>query len=775
MGVVYEATQSSLDRRVALKVLAMGALISENSLERFDREASLAGKLNHAHIVPVYMVGEEQGIHFYAMQYIQGSTLSEHLKKLKASGAMPGKEHFRTVAQWGRQVAQALAYAHSQGTIHRDIKPSNLILDRKGDVWITDFGLARANTQASLTLTGGRVGTARYMSPEQAQGGSTRPDERTDIYSLGITLYELLTLTPAYEGDSRETVLNRILLSEPVPLRQVNPAIPRDLETMVLKCIQKDAGLRYASADEVADDCARFLHGRAVHARRTSTWVRAARFMKRYRFRIIGSCMVLAMGLIAALLFVKVRLEQGGQQLDQAFTEIFFKRDFQQAERLLDQAASLGVDTERLYLYRGLIPLLLDDTQRAFDTLKEAYDRNPDHAETCFALAYAYQNMGDVLNRDRSLQHAESLEIKTPLGWFLRGLALSDSPGTGALESYNQALALSPDFSPALEVRAKYRADQLLMKGVGEELEPMLSDYNAWVLLQPLSSRAYAARASGWLYAAAYARSRPSMQEESGSWLDKCRDDLDAAQAIQQEGDFRTWNMRGLYLRFINDFHGSAEAYARANEVYRSLYGKDHPPILHHQVLSLHACGELKSALRCVEQARVLWPDNSFPFPMQHALLLAELGELEAARRVLMECMGPENRVAAWLIPSAICLEFIGNRDACISRLQQFDEELALSYEAHDEDQLIRIRRPLDFILGRIDARTLLASAGGQPGLCCEYSFYIALRELGQGRKQAGREALQRSLATGVCPYVEFRFAQVLLARLDADPEWPPW
>lgn len=775
MGVVYEATQTSLNRRVALKVLAMSTLISENALQRFEREATLAGKLDHANIVPVYMVGEEQGIHYYVMQYIEGTTLSDHLKKGRKNGLVPDNDYFRTVARWGAQIGKALAYAHGHGTVHRDIKPSNLLLDKEGNVWITDFGLARADAQKSLTLTGDIVGTARYMSPEQAQGGGAKPDERTDVYSLGATLYELLTFTPAYDGDSRETVLNSILVSRPLPPRQVNRAIPRDLETIVLKCMQKDADDRYEGADGVADDCERFLDGRAVLARRTRLWLGFVRMVKRNKLRVAGSLLLVVMGLIVVALFFKVRLEQGEKHLDEAFTAIFFKKDFQHAEQLLDEASSLGIDSERLHLYRGLIPVFLDDQERAHELLKKTLDHFPDSAETCFALAYTYHVMADTLNRDRFLQRAESLEIDTPLAWFLRGMALSDTSGTKALESYNQALALSPDFFPALEVRAKYRADLLLTQGKADELEPMLNDYNAWVLLQPHSAWAYAARASGWLYAAAFARPRPDMQDEHIEWLEKCGDDLDRALTMQQESDFRPSCIQGLYLRYVGDYEGSLNAYARANEIYRSTFDQDHPPIIHHEALALFALGDLEKTRSLMERAFAVWPENRFPFPIQHAILLADLKEIESAKEALLRSMDSDNRLASWLIPTAACMAFIGFEKEAGERLLELEEDLGRTAGTDDEKRVDRIGDQLDYLLGRKEADTLIASAKAQPGVLCEYYLLIAFRELGRGNRSAGLDALRQCLDTGVCTFVEFRFAQVLKTRLESDEDWPHW
>ncbi len=283
MGIVYEAIQVSLNRRVALKLLPFDAALDPHHLRRFRTEAQAAAQLHHTNIVPVFAVGCERGVHFYAMQFIEGQTVAALIQKRRdISKLAPGlthpasdREYVRSAARLGIQAAEALDHAHRQGIVHRDIKPANLLVDLQANLWVTDFGLARFLNETGLTLTGDLIGTLRYMSPEQALGKRLVLDHRTDIYSLGSTLYELLTLHPLVDGRDRQEVLRRIAQDDPIPPRRLDPTIPRDLETILLKALSREPEDRYTTAQELADDLRRFLEHRPIKARRQNLLERA--------------------------------------------------------------------------------------------------------------------------------------------------------------------------------------------------------------------------------------------------------------------------------------------------------------------------------------------------------------------------------------------------------------------------------------------------------------------------------------------------------------------
>jgi WD40 repeat protein/serine/threonine protein kinase len=369
MGVVYEAQQMSLGRHVAIKVLSSHAQLDARQLGRFEREARSAAKLHHTNIVPVFGVGEQDGLHYFVMQFIPGlglDTVLEELRRLQpgkpGSGSTPGptsgglrvsrkeisstelarslatgrlapvggKEddaptarndaaadpappvaipvagrlsdtfslssssvvlpgtgrhsgkrpltYWQSVAKIGVQVAAALEYAHRQGIQHRDIKPSNLLLDTTGTVWVTDFGLAKADDQKNLTHTGDVLGTLRYIPPEAFDGHS---DARGDIYSLGLTLYELLALRPAFDEKERSRLIKQVTTEEPMRLDRLNRAVPRDLATIVHKAIDREPAHRYVSAAALAADLQRFIDDEPIQARRVSSAERLLRWCRR--------------------------------------------------------------------------------------------------------------------------------------------------------------------------------------------------------------------------------------------------------------------------------------------------------------------------------------------------------------------------------------------------------------------------------------------------------------------------------------------------------------
>lgn len=280
MGVVYRARQISLDRMVALKILPTGS-VDPAATDRFTREAETAATLHHTNIVPIHSVGHHNGLHWYAMQLIDGQSVSQWASNQDSRG----NEVIDEAVRIGIAAAEALQHAHERGVIHRDVKPGNLLLDQDDQVWLTDFGLARRNSDVTATATGAMLGTPRYMSAEQISASDDSVDHRTDIYSLGATLYELITGQPVFDAPSPLQLLSRIQRDEPSSPRVHNSRVPRELELVLLKSLDKDPGRRYQTAEAMASDLRAIRDHQPISAKGLPLWLRASRWHRRHRER----------------------------------------------------------------------------------------------------------------------------------------------------------------------------------------------------------------------------------------------------------------------------------------------------------------------------------------------------------------------------------------------------------------------------------------------------------------------------------------------------------
>jgi serine/threonine protein kinase/Tfp pilus assembly protein PilF len=533
MGIVYEAQQISLGRRVALKLLPFAAVLDQRQIARFQNEARAAAQLHHPNIVPVFGVGCERGVHYYAMQYVEGQTIAELIHELRrlpdshapdepesaasrlardlssgrfAAGSeasqagkptpgeagttteeaglasettrrrraqlsTDGSTHspgfFRSAANLGVQAAEALEHAHQMGVVHRDVKPSNLILDARGHLWVTDFGLAMTQTDPNLTMTGDLLGTLRYMSPEQVKAQRHVLDHRTDVYSLGVTLYELLVLRPAFGSRRREELIRQIADEEPAAPRQRNKAIPRDLETVVLKAMAKEPSSRYATAQELADDLRRFLEGKPTLARRPTLADRAGKWARRHK-TVVGSAVLLTFVTLASLLAstlliarehadTKAALAEARESQQRAWenfqrAELYFRQARSVVDRFAAQHAEQLADVPGAELLRHE---LLSDALGYYRQFIAHARNDPalesDLAVACFHVGTLTEQIGD--KRAALAAYEEAKEV---LGRLVR-----KHPGTVQYRRdlalcYNNVGLLSSQLGETAEARQAY-------------------------------------------------------------------------------------------------------------------------------------------------------------------------------------------------------------------------------------------------------------------------------------------------------------------------------
>jgi eukaryotic-like serine/threonine-protein kinase len=480
MGIVYEAEQVSLSRRVALKVLPFASMLDRRQLQRFQNEARAAASLQHPNIVQVHHVGCEQAVHYYTMDYIEGQTLAElirHLRQRKtedggqktedgggraeaggeggqavaglaagrfaprqAAGSsvdsatepyayartvgvtaetvgapeadLPterstkGAAYFRSIAEIGMRVAEALDHAHQHGVIHRDVKPSNVILDHQGKPWVTDFGLAHVEGDATLTVSGDVLGTLRYMSPEQALAKRIAIDHRTDVYSLGATLYELLTLEPVFSGQDRQELLRQIAFEDPKPPRKWNKAVPAEMEIVVCKAMAKSPAERYDTAQELADDLRRFLEDRPIRARRPTLVQRSVKWSRRHKPVVAATAVLLilaTLGVAASTWLITAEKARTRSALHQS--------------RIAEWQARLAEDNERK---------AAQDAQRLQCRSQQDLQRARDNLQRALAAA---DRLGTCLENERFFAEPDAQELRRAIlheAWSLLQVALDD-------------------------------------------------------------------------------------------------------------------------------------------------------------------------------------------------------------------------------------------------------------------------------------------------------------------------------------------------------------
>jgi eukaryotic-like serine/threonine-protein kinase len=488
MGVVFEAEQESLGRRVAVKVLPRQALLDEKHLKRFEREARIAANLHHTNIVEVFGVGEQDGFHYYVMQYIHGVGLDAMIPLLAklaglgsiqpqsaaASATMACSEnttaeaavrqllggkaglrpdghldqpYWQSVARIGLQAADALNYAHSQGTLHRDIKPANLLLDTQGTVWLADFGLAKAAQSDDISLSNDVVGTLRYMAPEQFRGNT---DHRSDIYSLGLTLYEQLTLRPAYEETNHSRLIQRITQGPPPAPGSANREIPRDRETIILKAISLDVSQRYQSAEAMADDLRRFLEDQPIRARRVGPVERLGRWCRHNKSLAIltGTTLFLLVLVIAvaSIGYVRTKNALQGEAMERAKAEAnaslaidaldrIFERFSPTRMLMLPQLSRDGTRNETIEV--PCSPILSKEAATLLEEMLPFYDR-----------------LARQTGNDDKLR-AETAEANRRVGAIRQRLGQFDE----AAKAYRRAIALDKELGAGSPANPNFKLD----------------------------------------------------------------------------------------------------------------------------------------------------------------------------------------------------------------------------------------------------------------------------------------------------------------------------
>ena len=805
MGLVYRARQISLKRPVALKVLPHHLHYSESARARFNREIEAAARLRHRNIVAVYTTGEEPGTVYFAMEFIDGPALSQVIDELRrrplpevqscrpmaasesrsiaSTHALAGDitplpdaarpeidlsmlastgGYFRSIANLVADVADGLQYAHDAQVIHRDIKPSNLLLSQDGRIYISDFGLARLVEEPGLTRTGDVLGTPFYMAPEQISAADGTIDERTDVYALGATLYELLTLRPPFFGDRREQVISKIIREEPTPPRAINRLVPRDLDTICLKALEKQPARRYPSAGAMAKDLRLFAEGLPISARRTSALGRGVKWLERHRplaAAVAGMC-----ALVVAALFFAYRTHLAESRwTDAEFSRIYetaqlaaLEGDLKRAGEAIGEAEKLGAPPAQLSLLRGQLDFHSGKFQEACDQLELAVRDMPDSLAAHALLTNAYGANEQHEKRIKAASHLPGLKPLTLQDYLLLAEAQSYSNFSEARATLDEAVGRYKTSVVARLTRGGVLVYRAMESADAELAEAAIDDLRiAGELLEPntlLLGRMMQARL---VAAAAY---------ESIGDLEQRQKHLDQAALTAEElkrfsGQYRADLWRALYFDYIGDDEQAVECW---------LAIKDHS--ITFLVLTLFRLERFQEAMDLCDERSARYKGARFTDFFRSFVLSAMT---DSPQKVVAafephgtETLDPLN--AHRFTYTIYCLA--GNLDSA-QRYSRDLRKLGVRLSQDEESW----RKILDYTCGDLDEDAMLTQISSSRTALCQAHFLIGMTHLAKGNREKTRKHFRACSNLRINRYVEDFMSRALMAQLDREPTWPRW
>ncbi len=833
MGIVYRARQLSLSRDVALKLLPGYARHGQRAVQRFRAEAQAAARIHHTNVVAIYAQGEHEGCYFYAMELIDGVGLDTVIRsrpELLSSAATRGsssglrlpsaaqrggssgapatiepaavlsdrrglpagppepvrrtRADFRHLARLIAEVADGLECAHRQGVIHRDIKPHNLLLDSSGRLHLTDFGLARLVDEPHLTVTGEIMGTPAYLSPEQIRGGAV--DHRTDVYSLGVTLYELLTRCKPFDGDTRDQIIRAILDCEPRPLRRIDPQIPADLETICLRAMDRDPARRHPTAALLAEDLRRFADGRPILSRRITPVERAVKWIRRHRAwstAIAAGVLVIVLGGGLAASWSAGRAAEAERLLRHAYEQLTYF-DYRKPELVNDEierAAALGADPAELDIVRALAGIGADDLAPTIRHLETAVQRDPDDLRARYLLAWALRRARDDTAAAQALAAAERAgPPRSADVWLFRGLALQFDDPAEAVTSYRQANRLRAEqggFFPQAVLHMARARNQLMyttrMPDTFDEANRGLTQLieNGYYDSYPYYLLSIAHR-----LAAEIARSnREAPPDLAESHYDQALHWARAGQQAYPEDD-RPYTAEAECLESLGDFDAALAARTRALELAGT--ESNRCSNYHYRWRLYYWTGALDAALGDLRALVACAPQNRCYAHFYPALVLADAGELGSARAAMRQRAENEPRSVVALIWAATGLRLMGAPEEARELLSRPAD--ALEYERgcvppQTADWMRLLHEHVREGNRLADLKAFAESTTMPRRLLSEAWFHEAALRLGAGDRDGARAALEEAYR---CFDGEERYtyhARLLLVRMQENANWPAW
>jgi tRNA A-37 threonylcarbamoyl transferase component Bud32 len=757
MGVVYKARQRSLNRIVALKMLLGGQLASEADIRRFHKEAEAAANLDHPGIVPIHEVGQHQGLHFFSMGFIEGESLAARIAR--------GPLEPRRAAEIVTAVAEAVQYAHERGVIHRDLKPANILLDYAGHPRVTDFGLARrVQAERDLTASGQILGTPSFMPPEQAAGRLHEVGPLSDVYALGAVLYALVTGRPPFPATNPLDTLRQVTDEEPVAPRRLNRHIPKDLETICLKAMDKRPDRRYPSAGEMAADLQRHLGGFAILARRVGPLGRISRWARRSRAVAVALLCLVVLGAVAALFAYQsyIAHKRLREQAIDAVLVAARSGDFPQAEQALERAAALGASPGWLEMLRGQVAFHRNETQEAVACLQRAVRLLPDSPAARGMLAVAYWQNGQWEKCEETQKDLERLTPVTPEDFLFKGYAEASFDPPVGLQSIDEAIRrrnstiarslraevsswLAHDKSDAAAVE-QAREDARIIKGklAGESIGPLVSLY------------------ANLVAAVTYADKDPPKRQAA---LDEARKDFENLAAFPESGWARL--IRYRYLEFTGDENAAYQEMREAVSVVKGPW-----PRTYH-ALGLYRRGEFQQALGELAKLEEENELGAFQATMRMYILAELLAEqLPDRRQQALQAYREELRrhQGTTLLFQLTAFYLWGRKAEAVAAYQQLPPDTLPRLRGDSYRQLLKYNcDPL------MTADELLAGSGDSRYHRCNAHFFIAMSLLAQGDKQGAREHFRRCVDTGAFDFDAYDWSRTFLARMARESDWPRW
>jgi serine/threonine protein kinase len=815
MGIVYEARQVSLNRKVALKVLKAGLGLTTQAVNRFRREAAAAAKLHHTNIVPIYATGEDGEYHFYAMELIEGSSLDRVVRTArlgksedrnpksegKSESRVPNSElqsarpqssqaattladtpagskeknppqlgettttlqsgsgYYDQVARMFAEVADGLEHAHRQGVIHRDIKPSNLLVSPQSRLHLTDFGLARVLEEPGMTVTGEFMGSPLYMSPEQIAAGRALLDHRTDIYSLGATLYEALTLQPPFQGERRDQVISQILHKEPKPPRAIDRKIPPDLETICLKAMDKDPDRRYRTAGALAEDLRRYVNRFAIEARRANLVQRTVKWARRHPAIAVAAGMaafaLLLVGVFArqAQLANHRLVEEKRQAAIQDAVLAARGGDSEAAERAIDRAEALHASAGEIRMLRGQVALDRGRLDEAIQHLKQAVILQPTSVAAQALLAITYNRADKWVDFEANLLKLDRFPCQTPEDFLFKGMAQAIQDPEQGIQTLNEGIKRG-DSILARMIRAEALASDAVLKGDPEQMRRAREDMNIARGMKPDNPAVL--RLSLELHAEAAALYRwKGLTQQRLAELASGAADLDALELTHTA---IVADVKGFYWQEAGD-----EDKAVREWTPYATGGDAAAWILEYYVPVLYGQGR-------VDRALALLRDRDAPSQACfRQLLLTEMPDGPRRAYEDWRAAGAEKLDGWSAVVALLPLQLLGRHDEAVAAFRVLSTRLQVPYRNHWYE------RVLDYETGALTDAQLLTLAGTSQWNLCEGHFYIAMKQLAAGERVGARDHFRQCAATPVTGYLEHRWSRAFLRRMEADPNWPAW